>query len=923
MQSKIIIRGAKVNNLKNINVDIPRGKLVVLTGLSGSGKSSLARDTIYAESERRYVESLSSYIKQFIGVMSKPDVEEIRNLPPAIFIDQKRPFRNPRSTVGTITEIYDYLRLLFAKAGRIFCPQCGKEIALHSIKEILNRIREFPQGARVLILAPKALKALDVKQILEDIHKHGFARVRVDGKIMDSKEALGFKLERTKPHNIEIVIDELRLDKSILTRERLFDSIQMGLKFGEGELIVDREHFSTGLKCKKCGVNFPKIEPRLFSFNNPYGACPKCRGLGVIMEVDPKLLIPNTRLSISEGAIRPWRITARKNTKYLSLEKVAKIYKFSLNSPVKKLSRRAFNLILYGEKKKQGFEGVIPILEKEWRDTFSHYKKSEIENYMQEVACPACKGKRLNKFALAVKVKGLSIAQITQMSISELRYFFEDLFKSKNLTSGQKKIIFSITREILDRLKLLDDIGLTYLALARNVDSLGGGELQRIRLARQFNSELTGILYVLDEPSIGLHQRDIKRLIDTLKGLRDQGSTVLVVEHDEEIIRAADWLIDIGPGAGDSGGRIVFEGPPEEIEQTQALTGQYLVGARKVPPPDRTRRGNSRFLVIKKASHNNLKNIDVSIPLEKLVCVTGVSGSGKSSLIDDILAKALARKFNRKKVFPGLHKEIQGTEFLRKVITIDQSPIGRTPRSNPATYSGAFTYIRDIFTQVPQARLKGFTPGHFSFNTKLGKCEACLGEGFRKIEMNFLADVYVSCEECQGRRFNDHTLEIEYKGRDISQVLDLSVDAALKFFGNIPPLREKLRVLCEVGLGYIKLGQPANTLSGGEAERLKLATELARPQREGKTLYILDEPTTGLHFDDVSKLLRVLNRLVDKGNTVIVIEHNPEIVKCADWIIDLGPEGGDEGGYIVAEGTPRQVAKVAKSYTGQFLKKIF
>lgn len=945
MEPKIIIRGAKVNNLKNIDIDIPREKLVVLTGLSGSGKSSLARDTIYAESKRRYIESLSSYIKQFIGVMSKPDVERIKGLPPAIFIDQKRPFRNPRSTVGTMTEIYDYLRLLFARAGKAHCSKCRRELSSQSIKEIINQILSSPQGTRVLILAPRGRsnflsEKIGPVPILEDIHEHGFARVRVDGKIFETKEARSLGLKKrsalgqrlgsasdrrgAKRHSIEIVIDELELEGDTLIRERLLDSVQMGLKFGEGELIVEADRspsqtFSTGLRCNKCGISFPSLQPKLFSFNNPYGACPDCKGLGVIMKVDPELLIPNEALSISEGAIRPWRLTTRRNSKYANLARIAKIYKFSLKVPVKKLSRSALDLILYGN---STFKGVIPILEKEYNITDSHYKRSEIENYMTEEICPLCKGRRLNKFACGVKVKGLGVAEVTQMNVIELKYFFNDLLKSRNFTVERSKVISPIVRETLTRLKDLQDVGLDYLTLARGIDSLGGGELQRIRLAREFGSELTGILYILDEPSIGLHPRDIKRLINILKGLRDQGNTVLVVEHDEEIIRAADWLIDIGPGAGKSGGRIVFQGPPREIEKTHALTGLYLAGTKKIPFPDRTRSGSDKDLVIKQASHNNLKNIDVSIPLGKFICVTGVSGSGKSSLIDDILAKALGRRFHRKKVSPGKHQAIQGTEFLNKVITIDQSPIGRTPRSNPATYSGVFTYIRDLFAQVPQAKVRGFTPSHFSFNTKLGKCEACLGEGFKRIEMNFLADVYVTCEECQGKRFNDEALEIEYKGKNISEVLEMSVDAALKFFGSHSSLRQKLRVLCEVGLGYIKLGQPANTLSGGEAQRIKLATELARPQKSGRTLYILDEPTTGLHFDDVSKLLRVLNRLVDKANTVVVIEHNPEVVKCADWIIDLGPEGGDKGGYIVAEGSPRQVARVAKSYTGQFLKKM-
>jgi len=890
MKKDIIkIKRAKVHNLKNVSVDIPRNKLVVITGISGSGKSSLAFDTLYAEGQRRYVESLSAYARQFLGVMDKPNVEKIEGISPAISIDQRKAGHNPRSTVGTITEIYDYLRLLFSKVGKPHCPECGKPISRQTIDQIVEQILKKQKKPEIIILAPTSCS-------LEQIRRKGFVRVRIDGIIYPVGEAP--KTYR----NVEVVIDSFVLNKD-LDKLRLKDSLEIGLKIGNGSIIVNDLVFRDNFTCEKCNISIPELEPRFFSFNNPYGACLECKGLGEKLEIDPELIIPNSNLTIAEGAImcyRPWN----------QLSGLAEKYNFSLDEPIKKLSKEVLDIILYGD---DNFEGVISNLETKHHETNSDWTRQEIEQYMVKKQCPKCLGKRLKPEALAVRVEDKSIDEVVEMSIDETKLFFEKEFS---------KIAQSIVKEILIRLQFLIDVGLDYLCLDRKAITLAGGEGQRIRLATQIGSKLTGVLYILDEPSVGLHSRDQASLIKTLKKLRDLGNAVIIVEHDNKTIRAADWVIDVGPGAGKQGGRIMFEGTPGQLMKSNTLTGKYLSGKLKVNATiesSKPQLKTQNYLTIKSAAEHNLKNIDVRIPLNKFVCITGVSGSGKSSLMNDILAKALLKKFYRAKQEPGKHKKILGAEFLNKVVLVDQSPIGRTPRSNPATYTGAFSYIRELFFKTKEARIRGCSSGHFSFNVKGGRCEACEGQGQIKVEMYFLPDVYIECKECKGKRYNRETLEIEYNGKNIAEVLEMTNEEALDFFRNIPGLCQKLKTLNQVGLSYIQLGQPAPSLSGGEAQRVKLATELSR-KSFGKTLYILDEPTTGLHPYDIKKLVLVLKKLVEKGNTVLIIEHNLDIVRSTDWVIDLGPEGGDKGGYIVAEGTPKNIAKNKTSYTGRYLK---
>lgn len=944
MADVITIRGARVHNLKNIDVVIPRDKLVVITGLSGSGKSSLAFDTLYAEGQRRYVESLSAYARQFLGLMDKPDADQIDGLSPAISIDQKSGTRNPRSTVGTVTEIYDYLRLLFARTGVPHCPQCGRVIRRQTVKEITDQVLNLPDGANIFILAPKVRdRKGEHKNIFREVQQQGYVRVRVDGALYELEEAMQLELDKQKKHSIEVVVDRLLIDKRNLDRPRVADSVETATRQGQGIVIIEdrtnnKDHvFSEQFACPECGISLQELEPRMFSFNSPHGACAACSGLGTQLEVNPDLVIPNKKLSLSEGAVKPWSRRMRGSSWSMwILEAVAKKNGFSLDVPVNKLSKSAIEIVLYGMgeekitvKGEEGnefettYEGVVPNLMRRYKETDSDYARSEIERYMIQKQCPVCLGKRLKPESLSVFVAGKNIHEVVSYTINEGFRFFTELAsdpKAHEDFGAKEQIIASqVLKEIKSRLKFLLDVGLDYLTLDRSAATLAGGEAQRIRLATQIGSGLVGVLYILDEPSIGLHQRDNSRLIKTLKMLRDLGNSVIVVEHDEETIRSADYVIDVGPGAGEHGGQIVFAGTAKALEKSSTLTGKYLSGKMEIPVPKKKRKGNGKQLVIKGANEHNLKNIDVKIPLGKFVCVSGVSGSGKSTLINDILSKVLAKEFYGAKDLPGRHKDIQGLSHLDKVIMIDQSPIGRTPRSNAATYTGVFTAIRDLFAATPEAKVRGYDAGRFSFNVRGGRCETCQGDGMIRIEMQFLPDVYVECEECHGKRYNREALDIQYKGTNISEVLNMTVERAHEFFRAIPVIESKLAVLEQVGLGYVHLGQPATQLSGGEAQRIKLATELSR-RATGKTIYILDEPTTGLHFDDVRRLLFVLQALVDKGNSILVIEHNLDVIKSADWVIDLGPEGGTKGGEIMAEGTPEEVSKVKGSHTGEYLK---
>jgi excinuclease ABC subunit A len=984
-QDQLIIRGAREHNLKNIDLDIPRDRLVVITGLSGSGKSSLAFDTIYAEGQRRYVESLSAYARQFLGLMEKPDVDQIEGLSPAISIDQRGASRNPRSTVGTITEIYDYLRLLFARIGVPHCPNCGREIAAQTVEQIVDTVLDYPDDSRLLILAPLILdRKGEHKGVFDDIRKAGFVRMRVDGELSEVEDPP--ELDRYKNHTIEAVVDRVivrtaesgsreemsgRLADSVETALRMGDGVMLLAQVGENGRTVDRL-FSERFACPVCGISLPEIEPRTFSFNSPHGACPACTGLGTQMEFDPDLLIPDRGKSLAGGAIKPWDRETQNYYKSL-LKAVADLNHIPFDVPVRELSKHQLDIILLGGKQNETvavryvnqdgherryetrYEGVIPNLQRRYRETTSDYIRGELERFMTSRPCPVCGGKRLRPEALAVTILDRNIDDVSHLSVTLALDWIEELAGIRSdslgsdtmssaevaatraslttkigsseqvppgsaLTQREYTIARQILKELHSRTRFLVDVGLDYLTLDRMAATLSGGEAQRIRLATQIGSQLMGVLYILDEPSIGLHQRDNARLIRTLLDLRDMGNTVLVVEHDEETMRAADWIVDLGPGAGEAGGRVVCSAPTAEfLSCADSLTAEYLRRERQIAIPALRRPGNGEYLVVRGASENNLKHIDVRFPLGKLICVTGVSGSGKSSLVIEVLYKALAMRMYRAKDKPGTHDVIEGMQNLDKVVDIDQSPIGRTPRSNPATYTNVFTDIRDLFASLPESKVRGYRPGRFSFNVKGGRCEACRGDGIIRIEMQFLPDVYVPCEVCHGRRYNREALEIRYKGKSIADVLDMTVREALAFFHNIPSIRNKLTTLDQVGLGYIRLGQSATTLSGGEAQRVKLSKELSR-RATGRTFYILDEPTTGLHFDDIQKLLNVLFRLVDQGNTVVVIEHNLDVVKCADWIVDLGPEGGDAGGYVVAEGTPEQVARVQRSYTGQHLQ---
>jgi excinuclease ABC subunit A len=960
---KIIIKGARVHNLKNIDVEIPRDKLVVITGPSGSGKSSLAFDTIYAEGQRRYVESLSTYARQFLQLMEKPDVDSIEGLSPAISIDQKTASRNPRSTVGTVTEIYDYLRLLFAKIGHPHCPKCGKEISKQSVSQIVDIISNMTDGKRIMVLAPVVRdKKGEQHKVFEKIKKEGFIRLRVDGNIYNINETV--ELDPNKKHTIEIVVDRVvvhNLKKSAVKlksgqeveeknedRSRLADSLETALKFGEGVIKIldaesgEEEVFSENFACDKCGISVQEIQPRSFSFNSPHGACPDCHGLGSKLKINPDLVMPNPRLTIAEGAILPWSTSSMRLNWYTNLlREVGKKNGFDIHTPVGKLTEKQIEIILYGAGKDKyhtsytgqnsnyeydtSYEGVIPNLERRYHESESDYVQKNIERFMEELVCQTCGGKRLRPEILAVTVLDKSIYDTTEMSVEEAQKFFEQMLpesKKDLLTKSEFIIAKMIIHEVISRLKFLHNVGLSYLTLSRSANTLSGGEAQRIRLATQIGSSLQGVLYVLDEPSIGLHQRDNAKLIKTMENLRNLGNTVLVVEHDEETITAADYVLDIGPAAGKHGGQLVAAGTAAEITaNVNSITGDYLSGRKEIAIPKKRRKGSGNFIEIIGAKEHNLKNVDVKFPLQCLIGVTGVSGSGKSSLINYILCPVLNTKLNRAKQRAGAHKEILGIEFLDKIINIDQSPIGRTPRSNPATYTGVFTDIRELFASTTEAKLRGYKEGRFSFNVKGGRCEACKGDGIVKIEMHFLPDVYVPCEVCKGKRYNAEALEITWHGKNIADVLDMTVNETLELFDVIPQIKNKLTTLQEVGLGYIHIGQSATTLSGGEAQRIKLATELAK-RSTGKTIYVLDEPTTGLHFDDVKKLLSVLQALVDKGNTVLVIEHNLDVIKSVDYIVDLGPEGGNGGGNIVCTGTPEEVAKVKKSYTGMYLAKM-
>jgi len=910
---KIIIRGAKAHNLKNIDVEIPRDHLIVITGLSGSGKSSLAFDTIYAEGQRRYVESLSAYARQFLEQMEKPDVELIEGLSPAISIDQRTVIKNPRSTVGTVTEVYDYLRLLFARIGKPFCYQCGKEISSQTIQQIADQIMAHSHGERLALLAPVVRgKKGEYRRELENLRREGFVRVKIDGQMRDLSEEI--QLDRNKKHDIDVVIDRMILKDGI--QSRLTDSLELASKLADGiikVIIGDSEEviFSQQFACIDCGTSYPEITPRMFSFNSPYGACPDCSGLGTKMYFDPDLLVPDKNISVLEGAILPWRkkIPA-------SLHSMARAKGVDLHIPFKDLPKEVQRSFLYGE---DGVEGVIPELERRYQEIRWEDFREEMERYMSSSPCPSCGGARLRKEALFIKINGTSLADIVKLSVKDLLQYFEGI----TLNTRDMEIARGILKEITERLRFMVDVGLDYLSLDRTVTTLSAGEAQRIRLATQIGSSLVGVLYILDEPSIGLHQRDNIRLLNTLKGLRDMGNTVIVVEHDEETIRSADYVIDMGPGAGANGGKVIFSGTPREMSKSQeSITGRYLSGDLSIPIPKTRRNAEGNFLVIRGARANNLKNIEVRIPIGLFTCVTGVSGSGKSTLVIDTLYRALAQRLYHSREKAGPLEGIDGLEYVDKVINIDQMPIGRTPRSNPATYTGVFTFIRGLFAQLPESRMRGYKPGRFSFNVSGGRCESCKGDGIIKIEMHFLPDVYVTCEVCQGKRYNRETLEIQYRGKTIADVLDMTVDQAYEFFENIPTIKRKLQTLCDVGLGYIKLGQSATTLSGGEAQRIKLTRELSK-KSTGKTVYFLDEPTTGLHFADIQRLLDVLNRLTESGNTVIVIEHNMEVIKSADYIIDLGPEGGEQGGEVIGQGTPEGIINIPTSYTGQFLKRSF
>lgn len=938
MNDKIIIKGAKEHNLKNINLEIPRDKLVVITGLSGSGKSSLAFDTLYAEGQRRYVESLSSYARQFLGLMEKPDVESIEGLSPAISIDQKTTSKNPRSTVGTVTEIYDYIRLLYARVGTPYCPNCGKKIEKQSIDQIVDNVMKIKEGTRIQILAPVVRgRKGEYTKLFEDLQKDGFARVRVDGEIYDLSDEI--KLDKNKKHEIEVVVDRLVIKEDIVGR--LTESIETALKQADNLVLIDivgekQVLYSCNYACPDCGFSFPELTPRMFSFNNPYGACPKCSGIGYLMKMDEDLIIPDKTKTLYDGVKAFGASTMKKGDTMAKMyfESVGKHYGIDIkNKKIKDLPKDFINKILYGtgndeidfeytsslgtRKFKAPFEGVIPTLERRHNETKSQGMRDFYEMYMSELPCDECNGARLKKEILSIKVGGININEMTDLSVKSLQEFLRKL----ELTDSQKMIAEMILKEIDARLQFLIDVGLEYLTLSRSAGTLSGGEAQRIRLATQIGSGLTGVLYILDEPSIGLHQRDNDKLIATLKKLRDLGNSLLVVEHDEDTMYAADQIIDIGPGAGVHGGQVMAQGTAEEIKNVPtSITGAYLSGRKKIEVPKKRRPGNKKNIEIVNATENNLKNISVKFPLGKFICITGVSGSGKSTLINEVLYKNIAQQLNGATEKPGKCKTIKGLENIDKIINIDQSPIGRTPRSNPATYTGAFDLIRDIFASTNEAKMRGYEKGRFSFNVPGGRCESCSGDGVHRIEMHFLPDVFVPCEVCKGKRYNRETLEVKYKGKSIADVLDMTVEESLEYFANIPRIKNKIQTLYDVGLGYIKLGQPSTTLSGGEAQRVKLATELSK-KATGKTLYILDEPTTGLHVADVHRLVDILQRLVDTGNTIIVIEHNLDLIKTADYIIDLGPEGGDAGGEIIAVGTPEQICKNDRSYTGKFLKK--
>ncbi|MHB1126898.1 MAG: excinuclease ABC subunit UvrA [Bacillota bacterium] len=936
LRNSILVKGARAHNLKNIDVEIPRNKLVVITGLSGSGKSSLAFDTIYAEGQRRYVESLSAYARQFLGQMDKPDVDYIEGLSPAISIDQRTTSRNPRSTVGTVTEIYDYLRVFFARAGRVYCPDCGRPIAQQTVSQMVDQIMTYPERTRLQVLAPVVRgRKGEHQKILDEIKKSGFVRLRIDGELREIAEEIC--MAKNKKHTIEVVVDRLILKEGV--ERRLAESLETALGLAEGIVLVeiaDHEElvFSEKFACPQCGIGLEEVSPRMFSFNSPYGACPECSGLGTKMEVDPDLVIPDKSRSLAGGAVVPFSKTTSNYYPQL-LTALATHYGFSVDVPISRLDPEHLKLILYGSGRQKirfhyinssghkrtfetTFEGVIPNLERRHRESQSDWSRADIEEYMSTNPCHRCKGARLRRESLAVRIGGKNIHEVTEMSLYEAKEFFEHL----DLTHREKVIAQQVNKEILERLGFMINVGLEYLTLSRTAGTLSGGEAQRIRLATQIGSSLVGVLYILDEPSIGLHQRDNAKLIETLKRLRDLGNTLIVVEHDEETIQAADYIVDVGPGAGAHGGEIVGVGTMEDIcRNPHSVTGQYLSGRKYIPVPEMRRPGNGKLLEINGARENNLKNISVKIPLGVFNCITGVSGSGKSTLINEILYKRLVQELHRTRVKPGEHEEIKGIHYLDKVIDIDQSPIGRTPRSNPATYTGVFDAIRDVYAQVPESKIRGYKLGRFSFNVKGGRCEACSGDGIIKIEMHFLPDVYVPCEVCKGKRYNRETLEVRYKGKNIANVLEMTVDEAVEFFQNIPKIQRKFKTLQDVGLGYIRLGQPATTLSGGEAQRVKLATELSR-RSNGKTLYILDEPTTGLHSADIHKLLTVLGRLTDAGDTVVVIEHNLDVIKTADYIIDLGPEGGEKGGEVVATGTPEEVSLMAASHTGYFLRQL-